>query len=112
MMKNNNDEILFKKDLELKETSDSLLQTNSTNSRTTTDTTDREGEYMSLRIEKDNFLDNQNTKNDIEKNTFPTKNKMMNTQRFGNTFPLFFKNGEPRIVIGPHCNLFLLVLKI
>lgn len=104
MMKHKNDEILFEKDNELKEASNNLLQYNSNYSNETADTSERKEDFISLKIEKDNFLDNQsNNKNDIEKNTFISTNKITNTRRFGNTFPLFFKNGEPRIVIGPHC---------
>lgn len=112
-MKNKNDEILFNIENQLKETSDTLLHFKSDNSNETADITDRKEDYMSLKIEKDNFLDNQSNKNDIEKNTFYSK-KIINLRRFGNTFPLFFKNGEPTIVIGPHCNyniIFILFIK-
>lgn len=48
-----------------------------------------------MKIEKDNFLDN---------NTFYNKNLIISKRRFGKTFPFLFRKGEPIIVIGPHCN--------
>ena len=54
---------------------------------------------IDLRIEKDELV----AKNDftIQKNNY--KNRKM--RRYGNTFTyLFNKNGDPKIVIGPHCN--------
>jgi hypothetical protein len=39
----------------------------------------------------------------IEKNYQPT------TRKYGKTLCLFYKNGEPRIVIGPHCKYFNII---
>ena len=53
---------------------------------------------IDLRIEKDELV----AKNDfsIQKNNY----KNIKMRRYGNTFTYFFNNnGDPRIVIGPHC---------
>ena len=55
-------------------------------------------ENLDLRIEKDELV----AKNDfnIQKNYY----KNIKMRRYGNTFTfLFNKNGDPKIVIGPHC---------
>jgi hypothetical protein len=65
-----------------------------------------------MKIENDNFFD-KNTK--INNNTNKNQNsnqidycnfnedRVINKRRFGKTFTFLFKNGEPMIVIGPHC---------
>lgn len=106
MMKIKNDQDLFINQNQMKETSDTLLQYKTENSNETADISDTKHDYISLKLEKDNFLNNHSNKIDIEKNTCINK-KINNTRRFGNTFPLFFRDGEPLIVIGPHCNLII-----
>lgn len=51
---------------------------------------------------------------DIEKDIRINKDKYMGNiightqpRRLGNTFAFMYKNGEPRIVIGPHCILII-----
>ena len=63
-----------------------------------------------MKIEKDNFLDNNNIRiNDRNQNQINYNNffeeRVINKRRFGKTFPFFFRNGEPMIVIGPHCKI-------
>jgi len=54
---------------------------------------------IDLRIERDEL---------VSSSDFPQNNKYSNKtklRRYGNTFVcLFNKNGDPLIVIGPHCN--------
>jgi hypothetical protein len=53
---------------------------------------------------------------DIEKDINVNKDKFLGhviekePRRLGNTFAFFYKNGEPKIIIGPHCNLFYFYL--
>ena len=78
-----------------------------TNNNILIDSTDNKDELNSLNIIKDDFLlTNKNI--DIEKNS---KNSLyqLKCRRFGNTFPFWFKNGEPIIVIGPHCIIYFLL---
>ena len=62
-----------------------------------------------MKIEKDNFLDennnNNNQNNQMEKGNlnYFAKNRIISRRRFGKTYPFLFTNGEPMIVIGPHC---------
>lgn len=101
-MKNDN-LLLIKKENELKESSNNLLENQNAQILHSTDISfNYKDELKELKIEKDNLLDNINYSNDIEKSG-SMKKQIINKRRFGNTFPLFFKNGEPRIVIGPHC---------
>jgi hypothetical protein len=66
-------------------------------------------------INKNNYMNDINNKfiiNKIENLSDNTNNEKIdlnkiksNTNgRFGRTYTFFFKNGEPLIVIGPHCN--------
>lgn len=67
--------------------------------------TDDGFDNIDLRIEKDELV----TKSDFPvNNRFNNKNKKISLRRYGNTFVCFFnKNGDPLIVIGPHCkNIF------
>jgi hypothetical protein len=60
--------------------------------------TDEQFDNIDLRIEKDELV----VKNDfsIQKNDY----KKIKMRRYGNTYTfLFDKNGDPKIVIGPHC---------
>jgi len=61
----------------------------------------------SMKIEKDNFLDNNIINTDMERgnrNHNLLQNRIISMRRFGKTYPFFFRKGEPMIVIGPHCN--------
>ena len=61
----------------------------------------------SMKIEKDNFLDNNIINTDMERgnrNHNLLQNRIISMRRFGKTYPFFFSKGEPMIVIGPHCN--------
>jgi len=104
----NDNILLIKKENELKESSYDLLENKNDHILNSTDTNfNYKDELKEIKIEKDNLLDGANFSNDIEKSGFKKK-QIINKRRFGNTFPLFFKNGEPRIVIGPHCKLIFL----
>ena len=66
---------------------------------------DTKDEINSIKIEKDNFLDFNNK--DIEKgNQNLLEKRLYNKRRFGKTCPFLFRDGEPLIVIGPHCKYF------
>ena len=48
-------------------------------------------------------INNPNNNFDIENNS---KNTAIKLKHYGNTFPLYFnKEGEPILVIGPHCKI-------
>lgn len=92
------------KNINSNEKSDNLLE-QEINQITTFETLDIKEESNSLKVEKDNFIDNPSLKGfDIEKCT-KSQNYFYNRRRFGSTYPLIFRNGEPLIVIGPHCML-------
>ncbi len=63
---------------------------------------------IDLRIEKDELV----TKSDFPINKGSISNNKINLRRYGNTYVCFFnKNGDPQIVIGPHCNLIVFSFK-
>jgi len=61
-----------------------------------------ENTIMNLEIQKDDYIQ-KDTLVDIKSD--PINNKI----RIGNTFAFWYdKNGDPRIVIGPHCNFIII----
>ena len=68
---------------------------------------DSQDDFMMKRlnseIEKDIYLNRDN---------FTSTYSMKNPRRLGNTFAFWYKNSEPRIIIGPHCKYFSLIILI
>lgn len=82
------------------ETDTNSLGLNDSNILSTNKLSTEDGfDNIDLRIEKDELV----TKSDFPVNN-RNNNKKINLRRYGNTFVCFFnKNGDPLIVIGPHC---------
>jgi hypothetical protein len=62
---------------------------------------------MLKRETQDDFIMNRLNK-DIERDIYITQEKLSaqpgnNRKVLGNTFAFWYKNSEPRIIIGPHC---------
>lgn len=90
---NNKDSII--KENESDSTEMSIIELNNPNNRG--------DELGSMKIEKDNFLDNNNNIEKGNQNLIEGNNRIISRRRFGKTFPFCFSKGEPMIVIGPHC---------
>jgi hypothetical protein len=62
-------------------------------------TNNAEAEDIELKIEKEDIINKDMF--------FGHSPQIKNPRRLGNTFAFFYnKNGEPRIVIGPHCKIY------
>ncbi len=111
MFKVNIEKKSIAKELDTIETTDNLLENKIDNIENNSEVSEANNDFMTLKIEKDNFLDKTKINTDIEKNNL-FKSRGINRTRFGNTFPLLFRDGEPRIVIGPHCIISFILLMI
>ena len=78
-----------------KEEKQELKPENTQTTKTNISTSETEANTeLELNIEKESIINKSNFNKNIN---------IEDKRRLGNTFAFFYKNGEPKIIIGPHC---------
>ena len=84
-----------------------IMQTQNTNN---TSTIDESTGYIKNNIFNKNHSDDSfflDIEKDIHINKDTIRQKLSEKRRIGNVCAFFYKDGEPRIIIGPHCIFYL-----
>ena len=72
---------------------------------------DRFSENSILEVEEKNDLNDFKIEKEMNFNQdmfYGNPSSKKNPRKIGNTFAFMYKNGDPRILIGPHCNFSLI----